>query len=83
MKKQEYHNFEEERTTELPPYDDNIPVGQPVNPYAQPTHNYQPQFQQPQQMQMQPIIMQQAPPPVNIGYFFSYLGHRPITIRTR
>ena len=84
MKKQNYQNLEEERTTELPPYNDNIPIGQPVNPYAQAPQHYQPQFQQPphiQPQQMQPVVMQQAlpPPPAPIGYTFFDLECKPIT----
>lgn len=86
MHKGQYQDLQEERETEMVGYNQNIPMGQPVSPYAQPNcppqqHNYnQPIFHQPPpyfqpQEHMPPppppIIIQQMAPMVT-GYPFSY-----------
>jgi hypothetical protein len=76
MQKHHYGNLQEERETEMSDYNQNIPMGQPIHPYAHPNqynqHNYHlpppppMHFPHPQQFvhPPPPPIMIQNPSPV-------------------
>lgn len=63
MQKRNYQNLQEEQTLEMQGYQQEIPVGQPVNAFNPPYHPNVPMQPQPYQVPPQNFMNMVPPPP--------------------